>query len=302
MDDYNYPSGNLEHIVTKKPYVRCNAGIPKIPKGHQVTICKATWDDRSLMRFKNHHATVCMECAGNSRSSLPYKTEGLCWENGAVANFVWNGTLLRDLIHFIPPGTSEIVFTSLDKEFTRSLPVSAMYETEIMVARGLNGERIPIEHGGPFRLVVPGYYGMASVKWLDNIYLASDPFEGKYQTDKYNYINGDSKLPCTYMFPKSLITSVGFQNPVTIKGKAWSGYPIEKVEMCLDGTWLPTTIVSTTGKYGWVSWEFTATLAKGKHKIASCAYDAKGRKQPEHPPYNLYGYGNNAIQEIEFKL
>jgi len=296
--ELNYGSQNLESSLTDKPFVRCNGQIPFLDKTHKITVEGVKWELYSLMRFRTHYVVTCMECAGNSRQSLPYHTEGLQWDNRAVSNVVWGGVLLREMLHKIPSGTKEIVFTSMDNEFVRSLPLEVIYERPVMIAYLMNYRDISHEHGGPMRLVVPGWYGMASVKWLDKIYLSDKPFRGKYQTEKYNYIDEEGVMtPVTTVLPKSLITSVHFQNPVVICGKAWSGNKIEKVELKLDDVWMDTDIKKRNGDYGWVTWEKKLNL-KGSHKISTRATDVSGFTQPDTSFWNFYGYGNNAIQTI----
>lgn len=298
----NYGSQDLSATITQEPFVRCNAPIPNVPKNHAVTIDdvieKVKWDVVALQRCKIIYQIVCIECAGNSRNRLPYQTEGLQWDNCAVSNTIWGGVLLREVLHRVPSWTKEIVFTSLDKEFIRSLPIEVIYERQVMLATTMNYKPLTPEHGAPIRLIVPGWYGMASVKWLDRIYFVDQPFEGKYQTDKYTY-KTTNKVPVTVILPKSLIISATIQNPVVIKGKAWSGYDIEKVELSIDDTW---TDVDTKQCNGWVLWEKKVVLPPGKHKIASRATDISGATQPEKYSYNEYGYGNNAIQVIELSI
>ncbi len=298
-ESQNYGAKSLESVITNPHYVRCNGKIPNVDKNHAVTITDAKgtkkWDVFSLRRFVMKTFCVCMECAGNSRKKLPYPTEGLQWDNKAVSNAPWGGVLLSELLYKIPEDAQEIVFTSKDEEFTRSLPVSILAERPVLLAYQMHYQNLRPEYGAPIRLIVPGWYGMASVKWLDKIYFVNKPFEGKYQTEKYIY---KEKEPVTVMLPKSLIISIETQNPVLIKGKAWSGYPIEKVELGIDGEWINADIVGRSGEYGWVMWEKKVILG-GKRKLSSKATDKSGKTQPHEYSYNLHGYGNNAIQSME---
>ncbi len=301
----NYSAKSLESIITHPHYVRCNGQIPNLDNDHFVTITDAKgtkkWDMFSLRRFPIKTFCVCMECAGNSRNKLPYTTEGLQWDNKAVSNAPWGGVLLNDVIYKVPPDAQEFVFTSKDEEFSRSLPVSVLKEKPILLAYQMHYQNLKPEYGAPIRLIVPGWYGMASVKWLDQIYFVNKPFEGKYQTEKYTYKDKDKKIPVTVMVPKSLITSVEVQNPIVIKGKAWSGHPIEKVEVGIEGDWVEAEIVGRTGEYGWVTWQKHMVL-NGKYKISSRATDKSGATQPDEFSYNEYGYGNNAIQYLEITV
>jgi DMSO/TMAO reductase YedYZ molybdopterin-dependent catalytic subunit len=300
----NTPSEDVTTLYTKKPFVRCNHPIPEIKDWslmvEDLNGKSSSWSIYALKRFKKRALTVCLECAGNSRKYLPYPTEGLQWNNCAVSNEIYFGAYLSDL-HLNLNGAKEVIFVGCDEEFKRSLPVEVINNTPILLAYEMNGYGLSMEHGAPLRLIVPGWYSMASVKWLNRIIISKESLKSKYQTDKYVYIYEDgSREPVTLMKPKSMITQINPQTN-TIRGKAWTGNPpIEKVEVSIDGKWHNSTITETSGTYGWVIWEKRFTeLSVGQHRVCSRAWDKKGC-QPDKFEYNALGYGNNAVQPFYF--
>lgn len=304
MEKLNYGTVDLENPTTKQPFVRCNASVPQISdKDYRLTItCQGKehkWSMYELKRFQKRNLTVCLECAGNSRKFLSYaKTENQ-WDNTAISNCYYSGMYLREILGSIPLESEEIHFKSYDGEFERSIPAETYYEIPILLAWEMNMRPLSPENGFPLRLIVPGWYGMAAVKWLKSIEVSGSKLEGTYQTKKYNYINKE-KTPVTFMKPKSIITQINPQNPLTIKGYAWSGKPIIKVEVSLNNQWFETQLESH-GEYGWLSWKFAQHVEPGTYKISSRAYDKTGC-QPEKSEYNLYGYGNNHIQSCTINL
>lgn len=300
----NTPSEDVTTLITKKPFVRCNHPIPEV-KDWELTIQSldgriTTWSIYALKRFKNSQVVTCLECAGNSRKYLPYLTDGVQWNNCAVSNGSYSGVLLSDL-YLKLDNAKEVIFVGYDEDFKRSLPIRVLRERPVLLAYNMNGCALTKEHGSPLRLVVPGWYGMASVKWLKKIIVSAEPLKSKYQTEKYTYIyDNDGKEAVTTMKPKSIITQINPQTN-TIRGKAWTGMPpLVKVEVSIDGKWHIADIIEKCGLYGWVIWEKRFTeLSPGQHRVCSRAWDEMGC-QPDKIVYNVLGYGNNAIQPFYF--
>jgi DMSO/TMAO reductase YedYZ molybdopterin-dependent catalytic subunit len=172
----------------------------------------------------------------------------------------------------------------------------------------MNGEPLPPEHGAPLRLIVPGWYGMASVKWLARIRVIPDAFSGPFQTDSYVYHWPDgTHQPVTTMQVRALVTDpFGFavlaRGPHTIRGWAWSGTgTVTSVEVSIDGEepWRPAHLAGAVSPYAWQAWTFawTATAA-GRHSIRARASDSSGAMQPDRPAWNKLGYGNHAIHPL----
>jgi DMSO/TMAO reductase YedYZ molybdopterin-dependent catalytic subunit len=307
MDTLNVGAGSLSELITPKPFVRCNHELPRLPRAYTFAVegpggRQTTCDLADLLHRDCSSLTVCMECAGNSRRYWSRPAEGLPWDNRAVSNVRWTGVKLSDLLGGLADGAGEVVFESYDTPFLRSLPVAALQYTSVLVAYAMNDRPIPMENGGPVRVVVPGWYGMASVKWLKKLALSRSRVLGTYQTEKYQYYYEDGRTePVNLIRPKSVITDIAVQNPIRVRGKAWSGRPIRTVELIVNGTALEATISERTGPFGWVTWEKVLDLSPGRYRIGSRAYDGCAR-QPDKASFNKLGYGNNAVQHLTLEL
>jgi DMSO/TMAO reductase YedYZ molybdopterin-dependent catalytic subunit len=307
MDTLNTASGSLSELITPRPFVRCNHELPRLPGAYTFAVegaggRRTTCDLTDLRHMDALSLTVCMECAGNSRRYWGRPAEGLPWDNRAVSNVRWTGVRLSELLGGHANEAGEVVFESYDTPFLRSLPVAALERTPALVAFAMNDRPIPVENGGPVRVVVPGWYGMASVKWLKRLALSRSRLRGVYQTEKYQYYYDDGRTePVTLLRPKSVITDIAVQNPIRVQGKAWSGRPVRAVELVVNGTALEATIRKRTGPYGWVSWEKVLDLPPGKYRIGSRAHDDCAY-QPDNVPFNKLGYGNNAVQYFTLEL
>ena len=174
----------------------------------------------------------------------------------------------------------------------------------------MNGEPLPIQHGYPLRLVVPGWYGVASVKWLSEIEAVERPFDGFFQVDRYVYEwtrNGQQVTePVTLQRVRALITEPAHEQELesgelTIRGVAWSGAaPIARVDVSVDnGPWHQARLLGTRQRHSWQWWELAVVLdGSGPHTIRARATDLAGRTQPDDPEWNRLGYGSNAIQQV----
>jgi DMSO/TMAO reductase YedYZ molybdopterin-dependent catalytic subunit len=178
----------------------------------------------------------------------------------------------------------------------------------------MNGEPLPFQHGFPLRVIVPGWYAVASVKWLMEIELLDHPFEGHYQTDKYWYEwTRDGKAvrePVAVQRVRALIAEPGPNEEVpsgdaVIRGVAWSGAaPIARVEVSVaNGDWRDARLVGERRRHGWQWWELAAHLeAPGLTTLRARATDMAGRTQPERAEWNRLGYGNNSIQQVAIRV
>ncbi len=173
----------------------------------------------------------------------------------------------------------------------------------------MNGEPLSRDHGAPFRLIVPHWFGVASVKWLSRINVVTKPYEGEFQTSHYMYEWADRPHESVgVMLVRSRITdpAPGATIPVgtyIVRGKAWTGTgPISKVEVSLtgEGEWFPAQVEPPVSPYGWQDWSFEWQVPKaGRFSLRARATDAAGNVQPDVPPWNRLGYGNNAV-EVHF--
>jgi DMSO/TMAO reductase YedYZ molybdopterin-dependent catalytic subunit len=178
----------------------------------------------------------------------------------------------------------------------------------------MNGQPLLPQHGFPLRLIVPGWYGMASVKWLHRIEALTAPYDGYEQVQSYIYKTSasDPGVPVTCMRVKSLMVPPGMPDwytrdrlvdagRVMVHGRAWSGNgaPIAKVELGVDGVWSEVQLDPPTEKYAWRGWRFEWEALRGEHVLACRATDANGEVQPLEPQFDRGGFGNNAIQKVE---
>ena len=262
-----------------------------------------------------------MECAGNGRAGLAPLPPGEPWQFGAVSTARWSGVPLRSVLERagVRKNAVEVLAIGADRgwpsdgseevPFARSLPIAKAMHPDTLLALEMNGEPLPPEHGAPVRLVVPGWYGVASVKWLTQIEVRTEPFAGYYQVARYvyDYADGSAPTPLTTMRVRSLIVSPGDGEivpvgRVIVRGKAWSGEgEIAKVEVAVDGgeTWQLVRLLGAASPHAWRPWEFAWDARDpGRHVLRSRATELKGNGQPDVGRWNKHGYGNNAPHSI----
>ncbi|MEU6082382.1 sulfite oxidase [Streptomyces sp. NPDC047108] len=285
-----------------------------------------TMDD--LRSLPSATVRVTMECAGNGRAGLAPRPVSQPWLVEAVGTAEWTGVPLRTLLaDAVPgPGAVEAVFTGADhgvergveQDYARSLPLSvaAGKESEVLLAYAMNGEPLPPQHGHPLRLVVPGWYGMAHVKWLRDIAVTDTPFTGFQQSEAYRLRQeaGEEGEPVTRIAPRSLLVPPGFPDfmsrtrvvrpgTVRVEGRAWSGRaPVTAVEVSTDGcrTWDTAGLTPVhDAPWAWRRWEYAWTAVPGRHVLSTRAHDAEGNVQPVDPPWNRGGFANNAVQRVD---
>jgi DMSO/TMAO reductase YedYZ molybdopterin-dependent catalytic subunit len=255
------------------------------------------------MTERSVFATV--ECAGNGRSFLHEKVPGVQWGAGAIGHAEWTGVPLRALLDEcqLLPGVSEILFQGADRgtepdhpepmNFERSLPVAKALHPDTLLALRMNGETIEPIHGFPVRLFVPGWYGVASVKWLSGITAIDHRFAGYFQSKKYTYKrrtpNGLETVIVGPMQVKSEIIrpNVGETLGVgtnRVFGVAWAGEePVASVDVSCDGgrTWNPAQLVGPRAPYSWTMWEYLWEVAEpGQYALVARATSWSGQVQP----------------------
>ncbi|HVL47556.1 MAG TPA: sulfite oxidase [Candidatus Thermoplasmatota archaeon] len=268
--------------------------------------------------------TVTMECAGNGRTRMTPVPKGTPWDEGAVSTATWTGTPLASVLSEagIEPGAVELLFRGLDRgveggremAYERSLTVEEAHHPDVLLVWSMNGEPLPRDHGGPVRLLVPGWYGMASVKWLDAIEAIAAPFEGWFQTERYVYADAEGRTiePVTRMRLRALIaapqagSTLRAGRDATVEGVAWSGgAPVERVDVSVDGgrSWHHADLDTHPSPYAWRAfrWTWKAPPA-GEATLLARAYDADGAAQPLEPPWNRYGYGQNAVTPVKVRV
>ena len=266
---------------------------------------------------------VTFECAGNGRANFTPRWQTQPWEYGAVSTAEWTGTPLRHVLENagLESDAVEIAFLGIDRgfdngrehEFGRSLTTELAMHDDVLLVWAMNGAPLLPQHGFPLRLIVPGWYGMASVKWLSRIAALAQPFDGYQQRPNYHYREkrGEPGVPVTTMRVKSLMVPPGIPDwytrrrvseagTIELTGRAWSGagVPIARVEVEADGTWRDAALDAPQGKYCWRGWRFQWQATCGEHVLACRATDANGNTQPLEPPWDNVGFGNNAVQRV----
>ena len=265
---------------------------------------------------------VTMECAGNGRARLFPRPISNPWLNEAIGTAEWTGTSLRDVIveAGIRPGTEELVFTGADHgtqgdvehDYQRSLPLGETSRPEVLLAYEMNGHPLEPQHGAPLRLLVPGWYGMTSVKWLTRIEAVTEAFRGYQQAEAYRYkVNeNDPGVGVSRIRVRALMAPPGYPDFLTrsrfvdagtivLRGRAWSGTaPINRVEVGVDGTWEDAKVESPIGDFAWRAWSYDWEAAPGEHTLSCRATDADGQTQPLEQPWNYQGMGNNLVQMV----
>jgi DMSO/TMAO reductase YedYZ molybdopterin-dependent catalytic subunit len=275
---------------------------------------------RDLRNMPSKTLVVTLECAGNGRSGFEPPIEGEKWDLGAVSTAEWTGVPLVEVLDRagVEARAREVLFRGADSgavpggaepiRYERSLTVDDARDSEVLLAYAMNGEPLPVQHGFPARLVVPGWYAMASVKWLTEIEIIDEHFRGHFHTAFYVYEwprdAGVVSEPVTLEQVRSLITEPAADAEVepgelTIRGVAWSGAaPIDRVEVSIGrGPWQPANLVGERNRHSWQWWELLTRIEQpGETTLRARATDLAGRIQPEQCDWNRLGYGNNAIQ------
>ena len=266
---------------------------------------------------------VTMECAGNGRARLSPRPLSQPWIDEAVGTAMWTGTPLPPLLASAGLGNDvvELVFRGADRgvqggvehDYERSLSVEEATRDDVILAYEINGEPLPPQHGYPLRLLVPGWYGMTSVKWLQAITAVAQPFEG-FQMDAYRLRTSeeDPGSPVTRILPRSLMIPPGIPDfftrvrrvapgPCALSGRAWSGHgPIVRVEVSLDDgrTWAEADISPSASPHAWARWRFHWEASTGSAVLSSRATDAAGNVQPVEQLWNQHGFANNEVQRV----
>lgn len=332
--EFPFPSlaGRLTPI--NQFYIRSHFPIPPLDttswrlviNGAVETELTLTYNELCQLPATTVSATL--ECAGNGRARLAPKPKGLLWEQGAVGNAKWTGVPLAMLLARagVKAEAVEVIFEGADRgevneeprspgtiHFARSLPLSKTQQAEVLVVYAMNGQPLPPEHGFPVRLVVPGWYGMASIKWLTTITVSAVPFDGYWQTIEYAYwqrTQGHPTMtPVAEMQVKAEIARPMLHEmltagvPYRVHGAAWTGESaITKVEVSTDGgsTWQLTTLLEENVPFTWRLWEYQWTpAATGRHKLLARATDEQGQTQPSEHSKDRRTYMINRVTAVE---
>ena len=263
-------------------------------------------------------ARVTLECAGNGRALLDPRPVSQPWLTGAVGTADWTGVRLVDLLDRVDvrPDAVDVLFRGADhgiergeeQDYERALTIEEARRDEVLVATEMNGSPLPVQHGFPARLVVPGWYGMAHVKWLTHVEVLDHTFEG-YQHRAYRLRQqaDDPGVPVTRILPRALLRPPGFPDfmtrermlpagPVRLSGRAWSGRgEVTRVEVSTDdgATWREADLEPSGGPYAWRSFGLDWDAGPGDHVLRARATDDSGEVQPVDPAWSRGGFANN---------
>jgi DMSO/TMAO reductase YedYZ molybdopterin-dependent catalytic subunit len=326
--NFEYPFDQLDTFLTPSSlfYIRSHFKTPALEKdsyelkvdGAVSTPLSFRYED--LRGMPSERLVATLECAGNSRIFLVPQVEGAQWQLGAVGNAEWTGVPLRQLLEKagLFDEATEIVFEGADRgtptekpippepiAYARSLVRAKALSPEVLVAYQMNGQDLSQDHGYPVRLIVPGHYGMASVKWLTRIHAMCETFQGYWQTSDYAYwhhVDGKPvRLPLSEMTVKSQIARpstyevVPGGRPYRIFGACWCGdAEVKEIEVSTDGgaSWTVAEFLDAPLRFTWRRFQSTWQVPEqsGRYELMARAKDSNGRQQPQQHDANFGTY------------
>jgi len=311
-----------DSLDQQEMFVRCSFGPPfPLPTGFDVIVPgkrprQITPD--MLGPLPPVEVDVVLECAGNGRALMRPTPEGIPWLLDGVSPITVGGVRLADVLGSLPEDIVDVVFTGADRGFVHpegevhyqySLSADEARSRGPILATHIGGEPLTAVHGAPIRLIVPGQYGMKSVKWLTRVEAMTSRFTGHF-VRRYRYL-GDAVEPdgaqVGHIEVRSMISSPfngeTVSAPVEVRGSAWSGSgEVEAVEVSVDdgATWHQANLIrrETGGRWAPVRWAVTIDRPAGRAIVLARAFDAAGASQPLDPRWNEKGYGNNVVHRV----
>jgi DMSO/TMAO reductase YedYZ molybdopterin-dependent catalytic subunit len=316
-------------------YIRSHFPTPKLDRAsYQLRIDGAvrhpfTLSYEELRNMRSETRVVTLECAGNGRVFLVPQVQGAQWELGAVSNAEWTGVPLRALLERaeLAEDVCEIALEAADRgtpkeeplppvpiSYVWSVPLAKAMQSEVLIAYAMNGRDLSRDHGFPIRAMVPGHYGMASVKWLTRIEAVREPFRGYWQTTDYAYwaskggepvrrALGEMKFKSQIARPR-VYETLPANRIYTICGAAWAGETdVIGIAVSTDGgqTWAEADFVDPVRRHAWRRWRFDWLTPKkaGEYTLLARANDANGVLQPSEHDQNYGVYVINHSLPIE---
>ena len=284
--------------------------VPHIPNdeyrltlvGEQESLALSLERLRQLPRV---NATITLECAGNARRAFDPAPPGVPWGFGAISTARWDGVLLKDVLGLVtrPADATHVVFDGFDgavgpdkPEYRRSLPLSRALSDATIVVDTMNGEPLPVEHGGPARLIVGGWTANHSVKWLRRIGFAFAPDDGYWMAAEYRVPGEDGTLDVIEgPSPKAIIASPAEETQcgpaIEVCGIAYGSMNPRAVLVDVDGgSEVEVATKEELGPFAWAVWSVRIELTKGRHSISVRPIDNEGRAAPKNPTWNKFGY------------
>lgn len=316
-------------------YVRCHLYTPEVDldvwelKLFGLVERPVTLKFDDLSKFEQVSEVVTIECAGNGRAFQDPRVAGVQWQKGAIGTAKWTGIRLRDLLMKagLKPSVRHVAFDGADEpigsvpDFVRSIPIEKALHPATLLATKMNGNVIPIQHGFPLRLIVPGWEGAASVKWVNRIEARDTEADGHFMKNAYR-IQDAYVAPGSAVDPKEMrvIASLNVKSMITapsdnttvkagsveIRGFAWAGEArVAAVDISTDlgRTWRPATFGKNFARYAWREWTYRwRPRESGAYVVLSRARDNRGRVQPVIPFWNPSGYLWNVIDRIRLNV
>jgi sulfite oxidase len=320
-------------------YVRGHGAVPEIdPAGWRLRVHGLVERELSLSletlreTFREREVTATLQCAGNRRAGLVAIRDipgEAPWGPGATGTATWTGVALADVLALAGP-REEAVHVGFDgadvcpearpiQRFGGSIPLDKGRRPEVLLAWAMNGAPLEPVHGGPLRVVVPGYIGARSVKWLDRIEVRTRPWQGYFQHVVYRLLPEDGQVGPGAGMPLGLVAlNADVLSPadgatvaagaVEVIGYAFAGGErhVARVDVSLDGggSWAQAELLDDLGPWAWRQWRFLAELAPGEHEILVRAWDSSAATQPEDEAalWNPKGYVNNARPRVSVRV
>lgn len=319
-------------------YVRNHGPVPEVdPSSYRLAVVGMLERPLELSlgelreRFASATVTALLACAGNRRAELteiaaiPGQTP---WGAGAIGNAAWTGVRLRDVLLAagIAPAARHVAFSGLDQAeeegqlltFGGSIPLDKALSPEVVLAYEMNGEPLPDVHGFPLRVVVPGYIGARSVKWLSSVTVQSEPSSSYFQARAYRLLPPPShqaagpegfalgELAVNAVVCRPLAGEAVSGRRVLAQGYALAGgaRSVERVDLSLDRgeSWLPASLADRGDPWSWRFWEAELQVRPGPCELVVRAFDSAANTQPEDAAkiWNPQGYVNNAWHRVSF--
>jgi DMSO/TMAO reductase YedYZ molybdopterin-dependent catalytic subunit len=335
-----FPFSSLDRFTlpNERFYIRNHFAMPKIdPRSWRLRVEGAvnqpldlSLDD--IRKMPSQTRAVMLECAGNGRVYLVPRASGVAWQFGAVGNAEWTGVPLAAVLEKagLKAKVEEVVLQGADTgaindepktpgvvHYDRSLPIEKAKQPDVLLAYAMNGKDLPPEHGAPLRAVVPGWYGMASVKWLTRLYVSQERYRGYFQTLNYSYFTRGHGFPSIQAISEIQVKSsiarpavgdiVPAKSQHRVFGAAWTGEAeIRKVEVTTDGgqSWQEATLLEKPVKYAWRLWEYEWKTPErpGRYTLMARATDSRGRTQPAQRDPDRRAYMINHVVPVDVEV
>ena len=312
------------HTPEELFYVRNNYDSPTVDPSQWTLKIEGEVDQPLVLRLEDLRKLptitqdVTLECAGNGRSFHKPRASGIQWEYGAVGNARWKGVRLADVLAMAKVRSTgrHVAFDGADKaptdkapDFVRSVPIWKAREPHTMIALEMADRAIPQIHGGPARVIVPGFVGSASVKWVERIMVLPEEFDGPFMKRSYRAPRAENDKE-TYSLQslevKSFIIAPAqgaklATGRTAVWGWAWAGEgELNGIDVSTDGgqTWTAGKFTGTWDRYSWRKWEYDWDAKPGTHTVMARATDGLGRIQPTTRAFNPLGYRWNVIHAV----